>query len=385
MSWLILNAGSSSLKYQVFSNDLRSQAAGLIARIGEPGGDAADHVTALQRVFAELGTARPSGVGHRVVHGGESFASAVLVDDAVLREITRLIPLAPLHNPAAVAGIAAARTLLPGVPQVAVFDTAFHQTIPASAARYALPTWCYERYGIRRYGMHGTSHAAVSRTAAELLGIPLAQLNVISLHLGNGASAAAIAGGVCIETSMGLTPLEGLMMGTRCGDLDPAVPLLLCREAGLTPAEVDRLLNRESGLKGICGENDMRAVLARVTAGDAAAELALAMFCHRIRKYIGAYAVTLGRLDAIAFTAGIGQYSPEVRRRCCERLSILGVELDEARNAECHTTADIATATSRVRILVIPADEEREIARQTQQTVEAHRRAGAVMPPVIYD
>ena len=380
MLLLVLNTGSSSLKYELFAEageELVSVADGLLERIGEPDGGAPDHAAALLQVFDRVGRsgrfdpASLVGIGHRVVHGGESFDRPVLIDDLALEEIRKAIPLAPLHNPAAVAGIEAARAVRPDVPQVAVFDTAFHQTIPPHAYRYALPAWCYERHHIRRYGMHGTSHAYVSRRAAELLGRRIEEVNIITLHLGNGASAAAVAGGRCVETSMGLTPLEGLVMGTRCGDLDPAVPLFLCREAGLTPAEVDRLLNRESGLKGLCGENDLRAVIARAGRDDAAAELALAAYCHRIRKYVGAYAAVLGRLDAVVFTAGVGENSTEVRRRVCDGLGVLGLRLDEARNAAVvrGTEADVATADSPARVLVIPTDEEGEIARQTWRLV----------------
>ncbi len=274
MQILVLNAGSSSLKHQLFASregELARLSHGVIERIGERQGEFSNHSDALAEIFAGLERSSSfdprqlRGIGHRVVHGGDSYDRSVVIDDQVIHEIRRAIPLAPLHNPPAIAGIESARALRPDLPQVAVFDTAFHQTIPPHAFRYALPTWCYERFRVRRYGMHGTSHAYVSRRAAELLGRRPDEVNVITLHLGNGASAAAVAGGRCVETSMGLTPLEGLVMGTRSGDLDPAVPLFLCREAGMTVSEVDRLLNRESGLTGLCGENDMRAVLSRRT------------------------------------------------------------------------------------------------------------------------
>lgn len=376
MHLLVLNTGSSSLKYELFAmqrDQFDSVAEGLVERIGETGSGVPDHSAALAKVFAamqrEQGLDAGSlwGIGHRVVHGGEAFRGPVLIDDRVLDEIRRLISLAPLHNPAAVTGIEAARRLTPDVPQVAVFDTAFHQTIPPEAYRYALPNWCYEKFGVRRYGMHGTSHAYVSRKGAEMLGRRLEETNLVTLHLGNGASVAAVAGGRCVETSMGLTPLEGLVMGTRSGDVDPAVPLFLMRETGLSAAEVDRLLNRESGLKGLCGENDMRSVLERVSEGDETAELALEVYCHRIRKYLGAYAVTLGRLDAIVFTAGVGENAAEVRRRVCNELGIIGIVLDEEKNAAAGRgqATDVAADESRVRVLVIPTDEEREIANQT--------------------
>ncbi|HEX6987014.1 MAG TPA: acetate kinase [Planctomycetaceae bacterium] len=380
MLLLVLNTGSSSLKYELFAaegDDLASVADGLVERIGEAGGDVPDHAAALAKVFDRLERSgridpgRLGGIGHRVVHGGEAFDRPAAIDDRVLDEIRKATPLAPLHNPAAVAGIEAARRLRPDVPQVAVFDTAFHMTVPPHAHRYALPAWCYEKYGVRRYGFHGTSHAYVSRKAAEMLGRSVERTNVVTLHLGNGASVAAVAGGRCVETSMGLTPLEGLVMGTRSGDLDPAVPLFLCREAGMTPAEVDRLLNRESGLKGLCGENDMRAVIERAAAGDADAELALAVYCHRVRKYVGAYAAVLGRLDAVVFTAGVGENAAEVRRRVCEDLDLLGVRLDAAKNGSvrCGEAADVAAEGSRARVLVVPTDEEREIAAQTLRIV----------------
>lgn len=380
MLLLVFNTGSSSLKYALFSaddSDVVPLADGLVERLGETGGDMADYAAAFAKVFAELKQSghlsgrRLLGIGHRVVHGGEAFDRAVLIDDRVLEMIRRMIPLAPLHNSAALAGLEATRALRPDVPHVAVFDTAFHQTIPPHAFRYALPAWCYQTFELRRYGMHGTSHAYVSRRAAELLGRSIEDTNVITLHLGNGASAAAVSGGRSVETSMGVTPLEGLIMGTRSGDLDPAVPLLLCRMTGMSPAEVDHLLNHESGLKGLCGENDMRAVLRRADAGDADAELALSAYCHRIRKYIGAYAAVLSRLDAIVFTAGIGENSAEVRRRVCANLDVLGLRLDEARNAAVvrGQESDIAADESRVRVFVIPTDEAREIARQVLRIV----------------
>lgn len=379
---LVLNTGSSSLKYELFAaarGEVASVADGLIERIGEAEGDVPDHAAALAKVFGRVERSgkfdarQLAGIGHRVVHGGEAFDRPVLIDDRVLTEIRRVIPLAPLHNPAAVAGIEAAQALRPDVRQVAVFDTAFHQTMPPEAYRYALPGWCYEKYHVRRYGMHGTSHAYVSRRAAEMLGRPTSEVNVVSLHLGNGASAAAVAGGRCVETSMGLTPLEGLVMGTRSGDLDPAVPLFLCREAGITPADVDRLLNRQSGLKGLCGENDMRAVLERAARGDADAELALRVYCHRLKKYIGAYAAVLGRLDALVFTAGVGENAAEVRRRVCEGLELIGVRIDEGKNGAVRRgeAADVSAGGSAARVLVIPTDEEREIALQTLALVTA--------------
>jgi acetate kinase len=271
-----------------------------------------------------------------------------------------------------------ARTLYPNVPQVAVFDTAFHSTMPERAYRYALPTELTSRLGIRRYGFHGTSHAYVSRVAAEHLGRPLSELNLITLHLGNGASAAAIEGGRSIDTSMGMTPLEGLVMGSRSGDLDPAVVLYLQREGGLSVDEVDSLLNQGSGLKGLAGSNDVRRLAEHADAGDAAADVALEIFCYRVRKYVGAYAVALGRLDGLIFTAGVGQHSARVRAAVCSGLGILGVQLDSARNdgpdadsSDPSLPRTISTAESRVPILVVPTNEELEIARQALAVVQS--------------
>jgi acetate kinase len=322
--------------------------------------------TGVLREMAELG-----GVGHRIVHGGDVFSEPVEVDDAVLDRIRELSRLAPLHNPAGIAGIEVMRQLAPGIPQVAVFDTAFHQTMPPEAATYALPPGPRQDHGLRRYGFHGTSHRYVSRAAARQLGRAPDETNLITLHLGNGVSAAAIRGGRSVDTSMGFTPLEGLVMGSRCGDLDPAIPLFLIQQAGYRPDQVDDLLNRASGLKGLCGANDMREVLQRAGEGDADAELALSLFCYRVRKYIGAYFAVLGRLDALVFTAGIGEHNPEVRRRCCMDLQHLGVILDPARNEQAvGKTADISPAGAPTRVLVIPTDEELEIAHATRHCLE---------------
>ena len=367
-SILVLNAGSSSLKWDLFdAPGLKSLRSGSVTRIGEQDGPPT-RADALASVLDRLDGETPSVVGHRIVHGGAHFDGPALLDDAAIAAIESLVPLAPLHNPPALAGIAAVSDRLPGVPQVGVFDTAFHRTMPAAAARYALPAWCEADHGVRRYGFHGTSHQYVSRTAAEFLhrekGRDPEELNLVTLHLGNGCSAAAVAGGVCVDTSMGLTPLEGLVMGTRSGDLDPAVVVYLQRAAGLTADEVDRLLNRESGLKGLCGDNDVRRVLERAGNGDADAELALEIYCRRIRKYVGAYAAVLGRLDGVVFTAGVGENAPEIRRRVCEPLASFGVALDPAANAARAEVARRIDAGGPVAVLVVPTDEEREIARQ---------------------
>jgi len=301
-----------------------------------------------------------------VVHGGEKFSDPAIMDEAALRTIEELIPLAPLHNPANLTGIKVMRELLPEVPQVAVFDTAFHQTMPARAFHYALPADFYKSYGVRRYGFHGTSHQYVAGEAARYLGKPLDTLNLITLHLGNGASAAAIERGRSIDTSMGLTPLEGLVMGTRCGDLDPAVHFYLARKTGRPFEEIEGILNKESGLKGICGVNDMREIQDRAEGGDTRAELAIEIFCYRVKKYIGAYYAALGFIDAIIFTGGIGEHSALVRMKACEGLSSLGIIIDERRNnAEAGGVKEIQAKEAGVRILVIPTNEEYEIARQT--------------------
>jgi acetate kinase len=306
-------------------------------------------------------------IGHRVVHGGETFTQPALIDATVLAGIRKVAPLAPLHNPANLTGIEIAMAIAPDIPHVAVFDTAFHQTIPDYAYRYALPEKLYTDYGVRRYGFHGTSHHYVAQRAAENLGVPLQSINLISLHLGNGASAAAIRQGRCVDTSMGLTPLEGLVMGTRSGDIDPAIPFYLAKQANLTFAEIDDLLNRHSGLKGICGFNDMREVHQQAEQGNASAILAIEMYCYRIRKYIGAYTAVLGRVDAIVFTAGIGENAAFIRAQVCDDLAGLGIVLDATKNKlSCEGVLDISTAESIVRVLVVPTDEEWEIAMQTR-------------------
>jgi len=333
----------------------------------------ADHRAAMELIRAALDDASdltqgkpPVAVGHRVVHGGAEFYRPTQIDDPVLATVKRLAPLAPLHNPANIAGIEVARAAFPKTPQVAVFDTAFHHTLPPVAYRYALPHETYQQHGVRRYGFHGTSHQFVAKQVAAHLERPLARLNAIVLHLGNGASAAAIENGRSVDTSMGLTPLEGLIMGTRSGDIDPAIVFHLARQAGMELEEIDRLLNRESGLRGICGDNDMREVERRAAAGDEQAELAVAMFAYRIKKYLGAYMAVLGRVDAIAFTAGIGENSPTVRARCLAGLEPLGVELDEGRNTAGRGACyEIQADTSGVKVLVVATDEELEIAEQT--------------------
>ena len=377
---LVLNTGSSSIKYQLFDMGDRSVlSAGLVERIGEATSGVADHREGFARIFEafESSGGPPGdlvGIGHRVVHGGERFSAPALIDEEVVEAIREQVPLAPLHNPANLLGIQAAMATFPATPQVAVFDTAFHRTMPPRAYRYALPRDLADRLRIRRYGFHGTSHAFVARKAAEHLGVALARLNLVTMHLGNGASVAAVAGGRCIDTSMGFTPLEGLVMGTRTGDLDPAIVLFLHREAGLPVGEIDELLNKEGGLKGLTGANDMREIERRAAAGDEPAREALDIYCYRVRKYVGAYAAALGRVDALVFTAGIGEHSRLVRAGVCEGLERFGVRVDQARNgAPSDGPRTVSGDDSAVAVLVVPTNEELEIAEQTLAVVAAQR------------
>ncbi|WP_456381127.1 acetate/propionate family kinase [Hydrogenimonas sp.] len=365
MKILVLNSGSSSLKYKLFE-DRRSMAEGVIERIGEEGG-VKNHHEALESVekdLVERGVLASFGeldaVGHRVVHGGEKFVRPTRIDAEVIEAIRELIPLAPLHNPANLEGIETMAKKAPLLPQVAVFDTAFHQTMPEEAYLYAIPIELYEKEGIRRYGFHGTSHRYVAERAAERLGKPLERVNLITLHLGNGASACAVENGRSVDTSMGFTPLAGLVMGTRCGDLDPEIPILMERKG----MDADKVLNKRSGLKGLCGENDVRTIRAAMLSGDAAAERALKIYAYRIRHYVGAYFAVLGRVDALVFTAGVGEHSAYVRGAVCEGLEHLGIRIDESRNERGER--DIAADDSPVRVFVIPTDEELEIAIQTE-------------------
>ncbi|MFB9235357.1 acetate/propionate family kinase [Plantactinospora siamensis] len=360
---LVLNCGSSSVKYRSYSGDTALDG-GLVERIGEPGGPA-DHEAAVREVLDRLDLTDLAAVGHRVVHGGTRFAEPTLIDDEVLRAIRDLVPLAPLHNPANLVGIEVVRRALPDVPQVAVFDTAFHRTLPDSAARYAIDTATADRFRIRRYGFHGTSHAYVSRRTAELLDRPYGDTNTISLHLGNGASACAVAGGRSVATSMGMSPLEGLVMGTRSGDIDPTIVFHLRREGGMAVDEIDDLLNHRSGLLGLAGANDMREVLRRRAAGDRAAGLAFDVYTRRITGYVGAYYALLGRLDAITFTAGVGEHAAEVRAAALAGLDRLGIAVDPARNADAGDRV-ISPPGGPVAVCVVATDEEREIARETR-------------------
>ncbi|MFC0005915.1 acetate/propionate family kinase [Micromonospora siamensis] len=367
---LVLNCGSSSVKYRLFDGEeVRDK--GTVERVGEPGGGPPDHAAAVREILGRLDLTGLRAVGHRVVHGGRKFSEPVLIDDAVFAAIEELVPLAPLHNPANLAGIVAAREALPDVPQVAVFDTAFHHTLPEAAAVYAIDRDVAHRYDIRRYGFHGTSHAYVSRRTAELLGRPDAELNVVTLHLGNGASACAVSGGRSVATSMGMSPLEGLVMGTRSGDLDPTVIFHLRREAKMGVDEIDDLLNHRSGLLGLTGVNDMREVLERRAAGDAAAALAFDVYCRRIREYVGAYYALLGRVDAVTFTAGVGEHAAPVRAASLAGLDRLGIAVDEERNNAGSGDRLISPEGAEVTVCVVGTDEEREIAREARAVLDS--------------
>ena len=392
---LVVNAGSSSLKYSLVEVDTGTAVgSGLVERIGESRGpvhhtgpegtidderEVRSHEDALRIALDSFATHGPAlddvtidAIGHRVVHGGDRFSAPSLIDDELVEAVEELVPLAPLHNPANVEGIQVARRLFPDVPHVAVFDTAFHQTLPEHAYTYAVPReWAREQH-IRRYGFHGTSIAFVSREAARLLGKPLEECRMIVLHLGNGASATAVDGGRSVETSMGFTPLEGLVMGTRSGDIDPAVPAHLYRHLGWSVDDIDRMLNRESGLKGLAGHNDFRELERLRGEGDEGAALAFAVYCHRLRKYVGAYYAVLGGVDAIVFTGGVGQHGTSVREASLSGLAGLGIEVDETRNADTDTVPrNVAADDAKVAVLVIPTNEEWEIARQSLEVVDA--------------
>jgi acetate kinase len=398
MKVLVLNSGSSSIKFQLFAcGDWGVVASGAVTRIGEDDGRVEQHWVAadgreeqreshgriehhrdgLARIvdgLRESGALTDPGelraVGHRVVHGGEAFHTPTVVDEDVIDAIRQMIPLAPLHNPANLDGILIARELFPSVPQVAVFDTAFHQTMPRTAYRYAIPDYLYREHRVRRYGFHGTSHLYVGTRAAAMLGKPFEHCSLISLHLGNGASATAIREGTSVDTSMGMTPLEGLVMGSRCGDIDPAVHFYLGRNLGMDMATLDDLLNRQSGLIGLCGVNDMREIHRRVEQGDENAELAVGVTCHRLKKYIGAYLAELGWADALIFTGGIGENDADIRARACAGLERLGIIIDdEANRAPAHGERVISTADSPIAVLVIPTNEELQIAREAVDAV----------------
>jgi acetate kinase len=396
MKILVLNSGSSSVKFQVFEDDI-SFVSGLIEQIGEENSaisiilrdekvvdkqiEIKSHFDGLQMAanyLLELGVVKDlnefDGIGHRVVHGGEYFNKAMLVTDDVIEKIESLQPLAPLHNPAHLDGIRVTKKLNPLVPNVVVFDTAFHQSIPAHAYMYALPYKFYEEDGVRKYGFHGTSHHFVAKVAARMLKKDINSLNAITLHLGNGGSVTAIENGKSIDTSMGLTPLEGLIMGTRSGDLDPAILFYLSRKKGYDINELDKILNKQSGLKGICGANDMREIHSMAENGDKKAQLALDMFYYRIKKYIGSYSAILGRVDCIVFTGGIGENDDIARLESCHNLENLGIKLNIEENTLRKKIArEISSDDSLVKVFVIPTNEELEIALQTQEVVKNSR------------
>jgi len=394
MKILVINAGSSSIKFKlVEQQDLSTIVGGIIECIGTPDCKISCHVYKAGEINAKQEEAhllssyregfellikylfkRPfikdpshlAAIGHRVVHGGEQFKQSALITEPVIEAIKKNIPLAPIHNPVSLTGINVFLEMFPEIPQVAIFDTAFHQTMPAKAFRYALPEQLYTEYRIRRYGFHGTSHQYAANCAAELLCKPLSKLNLITLHLGNGASAAAIKSGHSIDTSMGLTPLEGLMMGARSGDIDPAIIFYMTHFSGYGYEKIERLLNQESGLLGVCGSNDLREIERLIKQGDERAMLAIDMYCYRIKKYIGAYFAILGGLDGLVFTAGVGENSSIVRLQVCQGLEHFGICINPEKNSgEINSATEIQSDSSTVKILVIPADEEMEIARQT--------------------
>ncbi len=394
MKILVINCGSSSLKYQLFDMDHESVLAkGLVERIGIDGSQIKhmktglemlvqqtpipNHKVAIQLVLDTLQRGRHgvltsldelSAVGHRVVHGGEDFASSVKIDAKVLEAVKRCVPLAPLHNPANIMGIEAVLEVLPNVPQVGVFDTAFHQTMPQHAFMYGVPYGYYEKYKVRRYGFHGTSHYFVSRRAAEMLGQPIERLKIITCHLGNGSSITAVDGGKSVDTSMGFTPLAGVLMGTRSGDVDPALLPFIAKTEKMGMDEIDMLLNKKSGLLGISGiSSDLRDVEDAALKGDKRAQLAVNMLNYDIKKFVGAYAAAMGGVDVLVFTAGVGENSIPTRAAVCEGLEFLGIKIDPEKNAVRGKEADISAADSRVRVLVIPTNEELMIARDTKR------------------
>ncbi|MCX7835994.1 MAG: acetate kinase [bacterium] len=398
MKILVLNCGSSSIKYQLFDTDKGEQplAKGLVERIGmrdailnhhRIDGDKVklvseiiDHQVAIEYILAILMSSNHGvikdrneidAVGHRVVHGGEKFTGSVMIDDEVMAQLHECIELAPLHNPANIKGIKACKQLMPTIPQVGVFDTAFHHTIPDYAYMYALPYVLYKRYSIRRFGFHGTSHYYVAHRAAAMLKRPITELKLITIHLGNGCSMAAVNYGKSVDTSMGFTPVEGLVMGARCGDIDPAALLHIMEKEDLSRAEANALMNKHSGLIGLSGtSSDMRDILNEIRNGNERANLALNVFCYRIRKYLGAYWTVLGSLDAVVFTGGIGENAAEVRKRVLQNLEQMGIVLNYVANENLpNTERDISDESSKVRVLVIPTNEELVIARDTEKLV----------------
>lgn len=365
---LVVNSGSSSLKYQLFDMKTETRLAkGLVERIGA--GGPANHAEALKKVVTDLGNPTDiDAIGHRVLHGGEVFKDSALMNKANMAKAKKLVKFGPLHMPANLGGIEACEKIFKGVPNVGVFDTAFHQTMPDCAAMYAIDPKYYKKYGIRKYGFHGTSHKFITQAAAKFLGKPLSRVNLVTCHLGNGSSLAAVKAGEVVDTTMGLTPLAGLVMGTRCGDIDAAAVLSIMESEGVSPAEMDTILNKKSGLQAIAGVvgGDCRDICAKAAKGDRMAELALEMLAYRTALYIGAYNTVVGGADAIIMTGGIGENSDEVRARIINRLSALGIRLDAKMNKKTHgATAIISAKGSKIPVVVLPTNEELMIARDT--------------------
>jgi acetate kinase len=397
MKVLVINCGSSSLKYQLI--DMSNEgvlAKGLVERIGIEGSiltqkvegrqnfvvqqPMEDHKDAIKLVLDALldkengvigSMDEISAVGHRVVHGGEKYSTSVLIDDSVMAALEECVKLAPLHNPPNLIGINACKALMPNTPMVAVFDTAFHQTMPEEAYIYALPYELYTEYKIRRYGFHGTSHKYVSQVAANTMGKDIKDLRIITCHLGNGASIAAIKNGKVVDTSMGFTPLEGLVMGTRCGDIDPAIVTFLMDEKKLSFKEINDLLNKQSGVLGISGvSSDFRDIEGAAADGNKRAELALNIFYYKVKQYIGSYAASMGGVDCVVFTAGLGENSAETRENVCEGLQFLGINIDKEKNRVRGKLTEVSAADSKVKVFLIPTDEELMIARDTKELVK---------------
>ncbi len=400
MKVLVLNCGSSSVKFQLL--DMETEAVltkGLVEKIGSSHAilsyqsegknkirevqEISDHRTAIHLAIRAMTDPKTGSIqeiseidaiGHRLVHGGEEFSSSVLIDEKVIESIEYCSQFAPLHNPHNLKGVEICKEAIPGVPNVGVFDTAFHQTMPAESYIYGLPYALYRKLGIRRYGFHGTSHKFVSRKAAEILDRPVEDLKIVTCHLGNGASIAAIKNGISVDTSMGFTPLEGLVMGTRCGSIDPALVSYLIKRENLTPDQVDNLMNKSSGMLGITeSSNDFREIEEEATQGNEQHKLALKIFCHRVKQYIGAYAAILGGLDILVFTGGIGENSDMVRKNSLEGLEFMGIELDDDKNREHQ----LSIGKGKVQILVVPTNEELEIARDTVKVVHKQRASDA--------
>ncbi len=397
MKVLVINAGSSSLKYKLIDMDTEAvMAKGLCERIGIDGSklthtpenadkvviekDMPNHSVAIKMVLDALtdkdhgviaDMSEISAVGHRLVHGGEFFSGSVLITDDVKKAVEECNPLAPLHNPANLTGVAACEEAMPGVPNVGVFDTAFHQTMPAKSYMYGIPYEYYEKYKIRRYGFHGTSHNYVSHRVAEMMGKPIEDLKIITCHLGNGSSIAAVDGGKVVDTSMGLTPLEGLVMGTRSGSIDPAIIPFLVKNEGISAEEVDNILNKKSGVLGVSGvSSDFRDLDAAAAEGNERAALALDMFIHSVKGYIGRYASIMGGVDVITFAGGVGENSADTRGKILEGQEFMGIEIDLDKNKVRGEEAEISTPASKVKVFIVPTDEELTIARDTKKIIE---------------